>query len=168
MAVAVLCKHCGSHLEAEARPQAAAALGPDTLGWVLLGVPVAATMLIWFWVGHMNLFQSPTSSLGLVMVGTVLGTAMLAAFDAGQLGMGSERDLTAGGRRRGGPSVWFFGFILFWLIAYPLYLHRRRLYGRKSMVVGGLFLAFLVTGSALLMTLAIQTKTAELQQILRR
>jgi len=166
LAVAVLCKHCGSDLTADSRPQAVADSGPDTLGWILLAAPFVATMLVWFWVGRMNLFQSPASALGLIMVGTVVGTALLAAVDAGQLGMGTERDLTPKGKRREGPALWFFSLALLWIIAYPMYLHRRRLYGKKSMVAGGVVVALVLAVSAVAMSAAIGAKAAEVRRLL--
>lgn len=154
LAVAMLCKHCGSFLTADSRPQAFPDSQPDTLGWILLAVPLMATMLVWFWVGSRNLFQSPASSLGLIMAATIVGTALLAAVDARQLGMGSERDLTTKGKRREGPVLWFFSLFLLWVIAYPLYLHRRRLYSKRSMVVGGVVLASFLIARVVLMAAA--------------
>jgi len=51
-------------------------------GTFLLAIPVASTMLIWFWVSGMHLMQSPGDSMTLIMLGTVLGTAILASVEA--------------------------------------------------------------------------------------
>ncbi|MEN6525974.1 MAG: hypothetical protein ABFD65_05740 [Candidatus Polarisedimenticolia bacterium] len=88
------------------------------------------------------------------MAATIVGTALLAAVDARQLGMGSERDLTTKGKRREGPVLWFFSLFLLWVIAYPLYLHRRRQYGKESMVVGGVVLASLLVVRVVMMAAA--------------
>ncbi len=64
--------------------------GGEGIGIALLLIPLAATMLIWFWVGSMNLFQDPTSSLAVLSFGTVILTGVLIAVEAAQLGMGSR------------------------------------------------------------------------------
>src|SRR5664280_1118062 len=82
--------------------------GSEALGICMLLAPVISTALIILWVGNMNLLQGPASTLmGLVAV-TVLGTAVLVAAEASQIGVGSPRDLDKNGRKRSGPVAWFF------------------------------------------------------------
>ena len=150
--------------EASERP-AATAPKSEALGVMLVGVPAATTMLIWFWVGNMNLFQNPGSTLNLLGLLTILGTAALAAGEASRLGMGSATDLNPKGKRREGPAHWFFGLLLLWILAYPFYLHRRRLYGVRSLLVGGVLIALVFVGSWFGMNSAIESKVSHVRNI---
>jgi len=50
-------------------------------GFILLITPIVSTILIWFWIGSMNLLQGPGSKLtGLVAV-TIIITAITAAME---------------------------------------------------------------------------------------
>lgn len=79
---------------------------------------------------------------------TVMVSAILISSEASQLGMGKRPDST--GKTGDGPIAWFFVSLLFWAIAMPLYMHRRRLYGKKSMVVGGIVVSVIFITAMLL------------------
>lgn len=82
-------------------PPASDSKTPDeTLGAIMLIIPVITTLLIWFWVGEMNLLQNPRSSLNMLIVLTVVSTGILAYIEAEKLGIGSETDLDEKGKRR--------------------------------------------------------------------
>ena len=99
LAVAKKCKHCSSSLNegvtgAEVCASGDAATLPKPAadyGMFLLAIPVITTMLIWFWVSGMNLLQSPGDKMALLMLATVLGTAVVAAMEASKVGMKSDR-----------------------------------------------------------------------------
>lgn len=122
----------------------------ELLGILMLVVPLLSTGLVWLWVGQMNLFQSPESSLGLLSVITVCVTAALGAAEAGQVGAGSERDISPEGLTRQGPVAWFFALLLIWIVGFPAWLWARHRYGRTSMVVGGILVAIVFAGSVVL------------------
>jgi hypothetical protein len=69
----------------------------------------------------MNLLQSPGDTMALIMLATVLGTAVVAAMEASKVGMKSDR-------KKGtySPTSWFFIITLLWIIGYPAYLFKRR------------------------------------------
>jgi hypothetical protein len=127
-------------------------------GMILLGIPVVATLLIWFWVGGMSLLQSPGSTMTLIMLGTVFGTASVAAMEASKNGMNS---VSAQGTH--GPTGWFFLFILLWIVSYPMYLYKRKYYGLKNLLAAGLTAALIFAISYSIMSAAIDSKISEFQ-----
>ena len=142
--------------------------GSELLGILLLLIPPISTFLIFFWVGNMILIQGPGSTLMGLVCATVLGTAVLAAVEASQIGMGSATDIDKRGKRRSGPVAWFFVMTLLWLLGYPMYLFWRSRYGRKNLVVGGVLVTLLFTGTAALVGAAWEKKQQEIQASLKK
>jgi amino acid transporter len=167
LAVAVKCKHCGSDLS----EKPAAAVAPSTadanenIGYILLLLPVIATVLIWLWIGNMNMFQNPGSMLNIVGFGTVIITAILVAYEAGQLGFGKVTG--EGKKKESSPALYFLIVLLFWIIGYPLYLYQRSKKGKKNFIVGGIIVAILFVLSYFIMASAINEKVDEIRNILR-
>ena len=170
LAIAIKCKHCGSMLQGEAAapPNATApttkAEPDETLGAVMIGVPLLATLAVWGWVGEMRLIDNPGTSLGMVTLLTVASTAVLALVEAGRLGMGNPNDLTAKGKRRENPGTWAFSFLVCWIAFYPYYLARRAVYGCKNLLVPGLLVAVSFIGSAAIVQFQITEKQQQLQR----
>lgn len=158
-AAAIVCKHCGRDVGAGREP----AHVDETLAQAMLLVPIIGCLLIWFWIGSMNLFQNPEASLWLVGIGTVLATAGLAASDAGRLGMGIPGDP----HREHLPITWFWLIALLWIVCFPAYLHRRRKYGARSLLVGGILVALIFSVSAVGMGTAIDAQREKVRAILR-
>lgn len=127
-------------------------------GSFLLGIPLASTMLIWFWVSGMNLLQQPGNTMNLIMVATILGTAAVAAMEASKVGMVPDRQKSSYS-----PTAWFFLITLFWIVGYPAYLLKRRHYGLKNRLVAGILVALLFTGSWSVMATAIDAQVTKLQ-----
>lgn len=163
LSVARKCKHCGSDLEAP--PAGVAALGKPgaDYGIALLAIPVIATMLIWFWVSSMNLFQSPGSTLTLIGMATVLATALAAAMEAAKTGM--KKDKSKGTHN---PVTWFFMITLLWIVGYPAYLFKRKHYGLKNRLVPGLLVALVFLASWSAMNAAIESRKAEVRSQLEQ
>jgi len=107
---------------------------------VAITTPIFSAMLIYFWIGQMNMLQGPASKLALVLVLTVWITAIAIGADALNLGIGSES-------RRGGlrvsrgsaKSIGAVGFavavVFLWVVFYPFYFHYRTNYGGKNYVI---------------------------------
>lgn len=166
LAVAIKCKHCGSMLDGTQAPtQAAAAAAiakPATdLKLFLLAVPVLAIVLMWFWIPSIPMIQGPASSLQLVVVGTVVLTAILAAFEAHSSGV-------QGNRSEGtySPVGWFFLFVLLWVVSYPYYLAKRKKYGLGSLLGVGILITLLFVGSAYVMGAAISEQQDKIRATL--
>ena|SRR5215469_5415633 len=85
------CKHCGSDLNNMSAAETKTDKPAADYGLILLIIPVASTLLIWFWVSGMNLLQSPGTTLDFITVATVLTTAIVAALEASKVGMKSDR-----------------------------------------------------------------------------
>lgn len=164
LAVASKCKHCQTDLAAPPPVASASASNDEVLGWALVGLPGLTTMLIWGWVGNMNMFQNPAGSLWMLGFLTVGGTAALAAFEANKLGMGGSSDLNAKGKRREGPLNWFLTILLLWFIGFPYYLSRRAAYGRKNLLAAGIVVGLLFIASFVTMADAIDDKVSEIRR----
>ena len=128
-------------------------------GIFLIAIPIVSTMMIWLWVSGMSLLQRPGDTMSLIMLATVLGTAIIAAVEASKLGM-------VGDRKKGtyGPVAWFFLITLLWVVCYPVYLFKRRHYGLKNLVIPGLISALMFIISWSIMGSAIDAQIAEVQQ----
>ena len=156
LSVAKKCKHCGSDLTESPSSKSETSKPTVDYGMFLLAIPVIATMLIWFWVGGMNLFQSPGSNLTLIMLATVLGTAIVAAMESSKVGMKSNR-------KKGtySPTSWFFIITFIWIIGYPVYLFKRKNYGLTKRFNAGILVALIFVGSFIAMASAIDTQKSE-------
>lgn len=129
----------------------------------MLAAPFVACLLIWFWIGSMSLLQGPSSSLALVGIGTTLLTAGLAGADAKRLGIGSPSDPHKGS----GPVTWAIFIVLLWIIGYPAYLHRRKLYGARSYLLVGILVTLVFVASLAGMSSAIAAQQETIRNILR-
>ena len=158
LAVARKCKHCGADLAGGATSGTGTTTPAADYGMFLLAIPVVATLLIWFWVSGMNLLQSPGDTLTLIMLSTVLGTAIVAAMEASKAGMVSDR-------KKGtySPTAWFFIITLLWIVGYPAYLLKRRHYGLANRLIVGLIIALVFAGSWSVMNTAVEAKQAEVR-----
>lgn len=140
--------------------------GSEALGTIVVFVPFLATLLIWFWVGSMNLFQDPAGSLMLLSIGTVVGTALLMAVEASQLGMGTRLD--SRGKKGSSPAAWFVLSCLAWFIAFPWYLDQRRYYGRRPLAVAGILIGLLFIGSTFSMGARIEAQKSRVRDSLEQ
>lgn len=109
-------------------PQVAAPRG-DGPGLTLLLVPIGAVALMLCAGQYFSLFFRGFV-VALIGVGTVLTTAIMMASEATRLEMGKSNK--EDGHAGNGPGAWFLAAILLWLVAYPLFLHKRHWYGPPS------------------------------------
>jgi hypothetical protein len=125
----------------------------------LLLTPIAAAFLAWFWIGNMSLLQGPRSSLGLLTALTVLSTAAIAAAEASKVGM--RRSRNAGTES---PVGWFLGISLLWIVGYPMYLRKRRLFGLKDRCLVGILVAGVFVGTVAVLEWSIESMVSDLRQ----
>lgn len=160
--VAIKCKHCGSDLLKET-PKVQKSDSGEILGYLMLIIPLASTLLIWFWIGQMNMLQSPGSNLTFIVIGTLIVTAILAAIEANQLGFGQKK-ADSMKISESGPVGYFVGMILLWIVVYPLYLYQRSKKGKKNLVLGGIVVAIVFAISWYIMYNTIAERAAEIQK----
>ena len=151
LAVAKKCKHCQSDLSGRGGSARARAKPGADYGIFLLALPVIAIMLMWFWVGNLNLLQNPGQILSFIGVATVALTALIAALEASQVGMTSNRESGTYS-----PVAWFFIILLLWVVGYPAYLYKRRSYGLTNFLLIGLVVTLVFVGSQVALALSIE------------
>lgn len=127
-------------------------------GLFLLVIPVVATLLVWYWVSGMALIQFPGDTMMLILLGTVLGTAIVAAMEANKVGMESNK-----AKGTYSATAWFFIVTFIWIIGYPIYLFKRRHYGLKNYLLPGIAITIIFTVSWFAMAVAIEDKKAEVR-----
>lgn len=111
----------------------------------------------------MNLLQGPRSALSLILVGVVVTTAFVAAFEARKLGMFSDK--LAGTYS---PINWFVSLILLWVVACPMYLYKRHFFGVKNRLTIGIIISLIFVVSSFLMSYQIAERQREVNQHLRK
>lgn len=161
LAVAKKCKHCQSDLTQPASSVIATKAPYADYGIFLLALPVFSTLLIWFWVGNMNLLQNPLQTLSIIGLSTVFITALIAAMEAAKVGMVSNKQ-----QGTYSPIAWFFIILLLWIIGYPAYLYKRRKYGLTNFLVIGVIVALFFIGSQLILGISIEQQKAKVRDIL--
>lgn len=140
----------------------------ETLGVIILLIPLVAALLSWFWIGSMNLLQNPGSTLSFLAIGTVILTGILVGVEANQLGIGAPGDTDKKGRKKTGPVGWGAVTMLLWIVGYPAYLYYRSKYGAKNMVVGGIVVALVFLGAVSFMNTAIEEQKGEVRRQIDR
>ena len=127
----------------------------ETLGLFLVIIPIAASALAWFWITELRLIDNSGGKLAFIMAGTIVLTAILAAIESAQLGIGSDADIAAwksrnqnhtGRMKPPSPFAWFFCLVMLWLFTYPTYLYYRSKYGAKNLIGAGLLSALVFIG----------------------
>lgn len=164
------CKHCGEFLTKEGNNRKShsdidnsSSYDSETLGILILILPVAAIFLLFFWIPSMALIDRPQSKFGMIVIGTILLTAILAMMEANQLNIGRNNNQ----RRETGPVGWFFCFVLFWIIAYPAYLYKRSKYGLRNYCILGVLIALIFTGASLAIGAMIESSVQEFNRSLQ-
>jgi hypothetical protein len=124
----------------------------------LLGIPLAATLLIWFWVGGMNLFQSPGSSMLLIGILTPGTTAAFAALEVSKTWQPG-----ASGRS---PTKWYFMIAFLWFATFPMYMYQRRHLGLPNRLLPACILSLVFCVSWTVMNSTIETRKAQVRNSL--
>jgi hypothetical protein len=161
LTVAIKCKHCGSDLSGKKEETVKRS---ETIGTIALLIPMCAAFLAWFWLGNMPLLYDPASKLYGIMAGTVLLTAFLMAAEANSVGAGTDTDKTPSGRKREGPIEWFFLGIVLWIVAFPMWMHRRSKYGLKNLCGKAILIALVSVAVLGLMSAAFENQKAEIRR----
>ncbi len=115
----------------------------DAQGLQILLTPVVALGLMLVAEQYFSLFFR-SFVVSLIGVGTVLVTAIMIATEAGRLQMGKApvEDGAAGN----GAGAWFLASLLLWVVAFPLFLHKRHWYGPPSKAAWAVLVAALFIG----------------------
>lgn len=171
LAVAKKCKHCqtifkeGHGIQETGQTSHSSSSNSGVIGTIMLLVPLVTTLLIWFWVGSMNLLQNPGNTMTVLGLLTVILTAILAAVEAQQVGAGKRDDVDDKGKKRSGPGAWFAVVLLLWVVGFPAWLYQRGKYGLTNLVAGGIIVGLIFAGSWYMMNSAIETKIAEVRNV---
>ncbi|MDB6140880.1 MAG: hypothetical protein JWO94_3952 [Verrucomicrobiaceae bacterium] len=155
-------------IAAQAPAVSAAAPGPasETLGMIALLLPLVGALLNIFWVANMSLLQGPGSSLNMIMVLVVVGSAVLIGVEATQLGIGGPTDSRVlAGKRVTGPVGWAAFTLFMWLFGFPGYMYFRSKFGMKNMFAGAIAATIFFLGTVFVMNAAIESKMSEIENL---
>jgi hypothetical protein len=157
LAVAIKCKHCGSSFGETPAPEPSKPSPGAEYGWAILGIPLAGSLLLWFWVTNMTPFQGPMAALTLIVISVVVITGAMCAFEASKLGMRSDPYWGTYS-----PIQWVFLVFLLWVVCYPAYLFKRRSFGVANLLAPGLLVTVIFVSSAILVGAAVDEQLADL------
>ena len=101
----------------------------------------------------------------LISVVTVIGTAILVAIEASSVGAGSPSDKRKR-KQRENPVTWFFGCLLLWIIAFPMWMARRAQYGLKNLCFAAILVGAIFFGITGFMQYMIEEAKAEVRRSL--
>lgn len=137
-------------------------LGVD-YGVFLLAIPLIGTLLVWYWVAELSLLQAPGEKLNLVVLATVISTAILIAVESSKHGMVTDRD-----KGTYSPTSWFFITVLFWFIGYPAYLWNRKKYGLDDRFALAVILVVVFIFSVVFVGTGIEEQAKQVQDIISK
>lgn len=157
LAVAIKCKHCHSSLVKSPPPRPTS----DTRGVVLAAIPWLGAFLCWTWIGESPLI-SARSNLALLGGAVIGSTAIVATIDAVALRAGRRSASTVLG-----PLGTLIGFLLLWIVVYPLHMLTRRSVSVAN-GLAGLVGAFAFTASCIWFGIMIQERFDEIDQEIER
>lgn len=155
LAVAIKCKHCGSALSIDSAPQSDKGAAKADYAWILLGIPLAATVLIWGWVSNMSLLEGPGNALTMIMVAVIISTAAVTAMEVSKGGPRPEGAT--------GPAAWGGFVLLLWIVGFPAYLFNRRNYGLRNHLAASILVMILFLGSFVAMSAAIDSRVSDIK-----
>lgn len=161
-AAARFCSHCGADNlggETEAAEDKALAANMQ-YDLFLLGIPVASTLAVWLWVANQSLAEAPLHSLLLIVLVNVFGTAAAACLEARVFNRHRH------GSHHFDPPVWFALIAILWVLAYPLYLYRRKGYGASNLIAAGVTLTLIFSGSVTVVGYRVDQRQQALQAML--
>lgn len=130
---------------------------------LILFAPAIATALFWFWIAELNLLQQPGSKLNMILAATVVGTALLAAVEASQLGWVVRVTSPQKGDVVQARLPGFF-LLLLWIVAYPAYLYLRSKYGLRNLTFGGIVISLVCVGSYFVLYQAVEEQVRQIQR----
>lgn len=116
----------------------------DVLGYVLLGIPALAALLIW----RSAELRIPPLLISLAMV---IACGVLCWIEAKRLGVGSPTDRTPKDQRRSRPGSWAAFICLLWAFGYPAYLYWRSRYGLRNLLLPGIVVVVLFLAAPFLL-----------------
>lgn len=164
------CNYCGtifsqtrqSQQQSVAANDARGRQGEGGLGALLVCLPVAATLVIWFWVSRMSLLQNPENMLFWVTGALILSTSILGTVE---LMTAPEARISRPGEKPAQYSFfWLIALLLTWFVSFPLYLGARRRYGLSNLRNAGIIVTVLFTLSLAIVANSIQRGKAEVRR----
>lgn len=115
----------------------------DVLGYVLLGIPTLAGLLIW----RSAELRTPPAIVSLAMV---VASGVLCWVETKRLGVGSPGDRNPRGQRRSGSGPWAAVVCLLWIFGFPAYLYWRSRYGLRNLLLPAIIVVVFVLAAPFL------------------
>lgn len=136
----------------------------EAFGLLALLLPVGGAFLVMFWIGNMNILESPGTKLGGIVAGVIALSAVFVAIEASQVGAGGPSDINEKGKKREGPVTWFFALLMIWLFAFPMWMGRRKKYGLNNLSGVGVLVTLVFVGTLVFMNYAIEQQKGQALQ----
>jgi len=150
LAIAKKCKHCLTILTDDVTSKQVSVT--KDYGVILFSIPLCSAMLLFFWVGSLNILQSPGSKILLITILTILSTGIIASIES-QSALANLKLTSSNGKRNENPAEWFLSFLFIWVLAYPLYMYKRtNLYKLKNYLAISIFSMFVFLASLIIVT----------------
>lgn len=124
LAVAIKCKHCGSSLSGELSHRNQT----ETIGTIALVLPICSAIVTYLWTSRMTPLDNTDSFAIAITIFTIVITAILIAIEANNVG----EDLNGEDKKSESPVVWFIIGLFMWIVAFPMWMARRKKYGLKN------------------------------------
>lgn len=154
---ATFCPHCGAAQKAEGNGLESVVQPKPVVdyGAALLAIPIIGTIIIALIVSQLNVLDSPDNVFSVLTLMAVIATAVVAALEASKVGMKSDRQ-----KGLYKPPTWFIFIALLWIVAYPLYLYKRKHVGLPNRLAAGIgVICICFVGSVWILTNMEEQKT---------
>jgi hypothetical protein len=106
------------------------------LGGIMLAVAALGTVFSWCAESNFELGIA-------IAIAVICITAILGGIEASQLGIGSDTDRTAKGKRKYTPRNWGAFILGLWIVGFPAYLYRRSRYGAHNLLLPAVIVSLL-------------------------
>jgi|694.fasta_scaffold140390_3 hypothetical protein len=105
--------------------------------------PLGGIMLAFALLGAIFSWNAEPNTVLIIVWGVVIVTAILGGIEAEKLGIGSDGDKNAKGKRKMGPWQWGASIFFLWYIGFPAYLYQRSRYGARNLLLPAVVVSLL-------------------------
>lgn len=159
----LFCEKCGTSLTKELDNNLVSENHPPPRDFIadsellLLGIPLFASLLSYFWVGGLNLLQDPSQKLNLILIFTILSTAIVAAKEVRNNKLESNEGIHS-------PLFWLISISILWIVMYPVYMGARERIGLKNRSILSILIALTLIGVIVIVDKDVESRKDQVKQ----